>query len=91
MRGYVESAIDDMIQKVEIVSGIEWVQGEIPISSLRDLALGYVIAMWETFIVSTILLRTEKKCSNEDMTIIRGIVRRRLPEIVEKIEKELHR
>ena len=90
MRGYIESTLDNFLQ-TEIVSDVEWIQNEIPISSLRDLALGHIVALLHTFASNTILFRTYQKPSKEDEDAIRIMVKRRLPDLVEKINRELGR
>lgn len=93
-RGFIESIMDETLQGEALVD-IDWVEEEVPISSLRDLALGHVIGVLDsigwaaiTFFPPHELSAAEKK---EGQEIIRALVRRRLPEIIEKIERELHR
>ena len=88
-RGYLESAIDELIQQTEIIPSIQWVQQELPISSLRDLVLGYAIGSLETLLRGVVKL-SRGGCSEEDLRTIDGMLKRRLPEIVEKIERELN-
>lgn len=88
-RGYIESEIDRMVQE-EIVEDVEWVQEEIPVSSLRDLALGYMIGLLRGVVVMVAAARTEVEYNEAEKTA-RAIIKRRLPEIIEKIERELHR
>lgn len=88
MRGYIESAIDELIEETQIIPSIDWVQQEIPISSFRDVVTGYAIGTLETMAVACIRIRTGK-LSEEEKTTIRGMLKRRLPEIMQKIEREL--
>jgi len=87
-RGYIESRLDQYLQ-TETVVDVEWVQNEIPISSLRDLALGHVIALMIAFAINSLMFRTQEKPSKEDLEAIRMMVKRRLPELAENIEREL--
>lgn len=42
-RGFIEKMIDDMVEKGDLVGVLGWIEEETPISSFRDLALGYMI------------------------------------------------
>lgn len=90
-RGFVESMIDRAMM-ADILPDVEWIGQQIPISSLRDLALGYFAGLSDAYshAIST-LDRNGIIPSEEDKQTIRGMIRRRLPEIVEKIERELNR
>lgn len=88
-RGYIESEIDRMVRE-EIVKDVKWVQEEIPISSLRDLALGYMIGLLRGVVVLSGARATDKEYKELDKTA-HAIIKRRLPEIIEKIERELNR
>jgi hypothetical protein len=51
-RGDVELMIDSAIRREGSFSdNIRWVQQEIPVSSLNDLAIGYTIGVIETFAI----------------------------------------
>jgi hypothetical protein len=90
-RGYIESKMDELLQKSASLPSIEWVKDEVSISSLRDLALGNDIGHLTALATTTIRLATGHRFSMEDYKTIREMVKRRLPEIVEKIERELGR
>ena len=89
-RGYLESVMDEIIQE-EVFPSVEWVQQEMPISSVRDLTLGYVIGLLETLAIVSVRIRTRAVLSKEDNRIIKTMLKRRLPEIIEKIERERNR
>ena len=89
-RSYIESKMDMVLEKSPSLPYVEWVQKEVPISSLRDLALGCDIGMLTSHAIVTVRFETGR-CSLEDLSTIREMVKRRLPKIVEKIERELHR
>lgn len=74
-----------------VVSGIRWVESEIPISSMRDLTLGYVIGSLKSLATASVTFSEGKICSEEDDNEINSILRRRLPEFVSIIERDLHR
>ena len=102
-RGLIESLLDEALrEEAEILPAIEWVREEIPIPSVRDFALGYTVGALKTLgeaihaLPPTIDLkdfswrtRTEKERKFD--AIINTILRRRLPEILEKINRELGR
>ena len=90
VRGYIESMFDRGMKR-EFASAIGWIEQEMPISSLRDLILGYVLGTFRTLAIGAVTTLTQQEVSDEDSDAIRTILKRRLPEIVEKTEKELHR
>jgi len=89
-RGAIESALDKVFAE-EIISYVQWVKREIPIKSLRDVALGYVIGTTRGLAVAFIVMAEQRPITDEDKTDIETIIRRRLPEITKKIEIELSR
>lgn len=89
-RGYIESVMDDIL-KEDVLKDIEWTEKEIPISSMKDLVIGYLCGILDAFAVLTASTRARKGVTENDMNEIRGMVKRRLPEIVQKVERELHR
>ena len=94
-RGFIESLMDEMFTD-EIVEDVKWVQEDIPISSLAEVALGYVIGYLRALAHYTIALRTKHlgKDKRRDERVekeIWKIIKRRLPEIGERINKELNR
>ena len=72
-------------------SSVEWIEQEMPISSLRDFILGYVISGFRALATGAVMALTGQAVSDEDTDVIRTMLKRRLPEIVEKIERELRR
>ena len=94
-RGFIESMMDEGMSTVEdAFAEVGWVRQEIPISSLRDLVIGYAIGVLRS---GGVLMATikPKHISNKEYKEIEKkideIIRRRLPELIEKIERELHR
>ena len=90
MRGIIESKLD-FILKGNIVEDVEWFQQEMPISSLGDLALGCVFGALNAYSIGILSFMTNKSVSKKDAKEIETMVKRRLPEISEKISKELNR
>jgi hypothetical protein len=89
-RGYIEGVLDGFLQ-TKMVTDIEWIQNEIPISSLRDLAVGHAVTLMTAFAINIIMLKTREKPSKDDQEAIRIMVKRRLPELVGNIERDLGR
>ena len=73
----------------EIIGDVEWVQKETFISSLRDLALGYMIGLLRG-LVSMIGAAKTTEDFEEVERIAHSIIKRRLPDIINRIEKELN-
>jgi hypothetical protein len=91
-RGYIESMIDDITERGNVRDILEWVEQEVPLSSFRDLALGYLIGGVTTG--ASIMLSVGKlgiAISDEDKYEIRAIIKRRLPEFIQKITNELNK
>ena len=90
-RGFLELVMDEYFRRVEIIKEeIEWVQREMPISSFEDVMRGYIIGGLHTVALTTIL-RLGKQFSDEDNKEIKEMLKRRLPEIIDKINRELGR
>jgi hypothetical protein len=92
-RGYIEKSIDEMLEQEDLLCDIQWIDKEIPISSMRELALGYVIGAIE-FVAKSIILLSESKAEigeNKEGEIIGLMIKRRLPEIVDCIEKAINK
>lgn len=95
-RGIIEKTIDKMLKDEmetgEIVSGARWVEKEIPISSMKNLVLGYL--MGYLFASSGLFLLTAERRYRSEAELameaeeIRAMIRRRIPEILECIESQ---
>lgn len=89
MRGYIEETIDEIIEKEAIFTNIEWVRQEIPVASFRDLALGYIIGGIMSTAVLMISIGERRPISDGEKQEIRTMVKGRLSEILERINKGL--
>lgn len=90
-RGFLEKNIDKFF-KGNVLPHVEWLEVEHPISSMHDLALGYFVGTLTTLMTAlTAISKQTDKEFKEDQKAIRTMVRRRLPEILEKIGIELNR
>lgn len=92
-RGLIEKAIDMLLDR-EICKYVKWVEKEIPVSSVRDLMLGYAIGYLDTAATSVwVSCHGKKKVSaevgNQVDKEIELIMKRRLPEILRKINRDL--
>jgi hypothetical protein len=86
-RDYIESEIDRMLQE-QIVGDVEWVQKEAVVSSLRDLALGYMIGLLRGLILGIGAARTTEDYEEVERKA-QVIIKRRIPDIIKRIEEEL--
>ena len=91
-REFVERNLDRILQQ-EVVPLFAWIGHETTISSLRDMGIGFVVGVMQSLAeVSCLVGRkkefTEREETEEDKEI-RALIKRRLPEIVEKIDLEL--
>ena len=97
VRGLIEQALDEYLEDEakDAVAQVSWVEELIPITSKRELALGYLIGTMETFAQSIAELSKRKRLSEaeeekEDKEI-NTMIRRRLTEISECIVSELNK
>ena len=73
-----------------ITSTVNWVKEEMPIKSMREVAIGFMIGAIKLSVLAICSVDgTERKDSQELEETIKGIMKRRLPEIVKKIDSEL--
>jgi hypothetical protein len=94
VRGFLEQAFDEFLGAEDIVSEIRWVQDEIPVSSLAEVALGFVIGalIGISEIVNVVKkAKRTKKEEDADSREIKLMIKRRPPEILQEINKELGR
>ena len=89
-RGVIESSFDDFL-KVDFSSNIQLLEDEVPIQSLRDLCLGYVTGGLYVLAHTTIFVVEKRVPTNEDGNEINSILKRRLSEILRKINEDLNR
>jgi hypothetical protein len=89
-RGAIETALDKIFGE-EILPYVQWVKGEVPIKSLRDVALGYVIGTAAGIAFGFIAIAEQRPITDEDRDDTETIIRRRLPEVIKKVEVELNK
>lgn len=90
IRGLIEITLDK-VEAIDIVDDIKWVEQEIPIKSLKALAIGYVVGSSVTGATTMVAVGEHRNVTEEDKHQIREIIRRRLPAFIEKIERELNK
>jgi len=90
-RDEILTAINDMIEgKGDLVGVLEWLP-ETSYTSFRDLALGYMIGGMKSLATSLISLGERRSLTDRDKIEIDTMIRERIPEIKERIERELHK
>lgn len=89
-RGAIENALDQIFAE-EIVPYVQWVDGEVPIKSLRDVALGYVIGTAAGIAFGFIAIAEQRSITDDDRRDTETIIRRRLPEVLKRLETELNK
>lgn len=73
----------------DIVQYVAWATQIVPLSDVRDIALGYVIGeAMARHSVWFVLIGNHKRTA-KDMDELMAVFKERLPEIVNKIDKEL--
>lgn len=88
-RRLIESQIDECM-KEPIRPEVEWALKELSVSSSKDYALGYLVGVIGSLAMSIAAAHSKPEDKFEDASkMIQAIVKRRLPEIIEKIEREL--
>lgn len=95
-RGYIEMSIDEMIEDEkfikDLMDDVAFFKEDIPITSLKDLALGYTFGVFLSFSAAILQIRegsSGKVKADEKET--RTMIRRRLPEILKALECELNK
>ena len=76
--------------KGDLVVVLEWLP-ETSYTSFRDLALGYIIGGMKSLATSLISLGERRSLTDRDKIEIDTMIRERIPEIKERIERELHK
>jgi len=91
IRGFLEKGIDRLMKDEWNLDKIKWIPETIPIKSLNEVALGIVLGKTLRFAREVILTISEAEPTVEDEREIRGMLKRRIPEIMERITSELSR
>ncbi|UCC28165.1 MAG: hypothetical protein JSW29_01580 [Candidatus Bathyarchaeota archaeon] len=86
----IEEMLDSII-KSDKVDRIKWINREFPVRSMRDLVLGHLIGELTTRTLFLLNLSEKRDFTDQDEKDTSSMIKRRLPELVEKIEKELNR
>jgi len=89
-RGVIERSIDFVLRH-DIVPDIEFARDVIPLKSFEDVVFGYSLGVLKQQIYSMIMLSTGLRGALpvEDKRAVDRILTRRIPEIREKILREL--
>ena len=91
-RGAIEKSIDYVLQH-NIVPDVEFSRNVIPLTSFEDVVFGYALGVLKQQIYSMLMLSTGLRGAlpEEDKREVDGILIRRIPEIREKLTKELNK
>lgn len=89
-RHYIELSIENLFLKGDLANAIEWIRQETSISSFRDIVLGYMIG-GATAVANTYIVLTEKRAiSDKDKTEVRELLRKKLPDFLERVQREMN-
>jgi hypothetical protein len=90
LRGMIEKNIDDMMADLQVTKDVEWIHSEMPVLSLKDFLIGYMVGALKAIsvIYSTRIKKPGDSFAETEKEIMK-IIKRRLPEIVEKANREL--
>jgi len=90
VRKFVETFLDAVL-KEDILSQISWVTFAYPLSDVRDVALGFIIGLtlgkYEGHCYLDELL-DGSELTVKDIDVVMEVFHEKLPEIIDKIEKE---
>jgi len=89
-RGYLESALDKILAG-ELLPAVQWLEEDMPVKSMKDLCIGYIVGAILGIAHIAILFGEGRFSSAEEDVEVRAMIKRRLPEIGTKIEEELNR
>jgi hypothetical protein len=89
----IEKEIDSFLDETHIREEIGWLLRDIPVSSIKDFMMGYSVGMLTSYALTACVLSKRRYGSGreEDAMEVEEMLRRRLPEIAEKVERELNR
>lgn len=90
-RSYIELAINDVVLKGDLVGVLKWVQRETSVSSFSDLTLGYMIGGAMSIAYTYIVLSEKRAITEKDKIEVRELIRERLPDFLERVEREMNR
>jgi len=90
IRGFVEKAWDDALATdINLTPTVKWIQDAFPVKSSKDLILGYAVGVLERE-AHDIIIILKGTIAEEDDAAIEQMLTRRLPEISEKIQREMN-
>jgi len=90
-RGFLESLLDEvLISEEESVEDTKKIFGEIIVSSVRDLNVGYLAGVGAATCILVMRMRGER-VERKDEDVVHAMIKRRVPEIIAKVENELNR
>lgn len=97
-RGLIENQVDEMIRTLDINDITSWIVEEHLITSDKDLALGYVLGSLVRYAHTVMVFHKSRDKSKKriiitkkDITEIREILKRRIIDITDIIERQSNR
>lgn len=81
--------MDELLEQ-EIISDVEWISQEIPNSSLKELAVGYMVGMLRSAGITVGATSTVGTYDEYDK-MVWSMVKRKLPQIIKRVSEGLSR
>ncbi len=96
VRGFLEQIFDDFLVDLDVaIEDISWIEEQMPLTSKRDLVVGFSVGSMGALAFTLTEVSKRKKLSEaeekEEEAEIWMMIKRRLPEILESVERELNK
>jgi len=96
-RGNIEKTLDKTIANTPIIETVGWILEGYLMKSVEEIALGYMLGALKNYVHLALSLekitkgRRHKDVTEEDEIEIKDMLTRRIPDIMDKINRELNR
>ena len=87
-RGFIEKVIDGALE-TDLLGAVDWIRKEIPLSSVKDLTFGFQVGLIYGNCMGFISLASHGHTTAEDLLSLEAMLKRRFPELLEKIKKQM--
>jgi hypothetical protein len=87
-RGFIEKVIDGALE-TDLLGAVDWIRKEIPISSVKDLTFGFHVGLMYGNGIGFISLASHGHTQPEDLDYLEAMIKRRFPELLEKIKQQM--
>ena len=84
----IENLLNDCT-KQNLVRDLRWILHAIPLCDIRDVAIGYIVGIIMDKVPLLYVLEENDSPTEKEMIEIIEIIQQRLPNILDKIEKDL--